>query len=193
MPGQSASTCASPITPASRVVSVSSARPAGEIRPVRLSTITAAPPAIHAATTGQVPNNTSLITLSPITPTIAAGTNAIATAVTSRRPSALRPTSPSTITPRGGGRARAPPGWRRTGSRSRSSSPRRRPCPAREVEDPRGDEEVAGRADREELGDAFDHAEHHGLARCAASSRPRRARPPKPHRRRTGVPRATAP
>ena len=99
VPGHSASTWARPITIASRDVNASSARPSGvESFPARLNAMTAAPPTLHATMTGHVPNSTSLITLSEITPTSAAGTNAIATTVTSRRPSALRPSSPSAMT-----------------------------------------------------------------------------------------------
>ncbi len=52
---------------------------------------------IHAPMTGPTPKSTSLIALSSTTPTTAAGTNAISTAIRTRRPSALRPVMPSTI------------------------------------------------------------------------------------------------
>ena len=130
------------------------------------------PPTIHAAMTGPTPNRWSLIALSNATPTTAAGTNAITSATSTRRPSASRPTSPAAIA-RSRAKystttARIAPAWIVIVYVSAASSVA---SVVADVEQLLRHEQVAGRGDRQVLGDAFDDAEHDRLDRRSARRR----------------------
>ena len=142
------------------------ARPVAAKQRGRRTRITT-PPTIHAAITGPTPNSWSLIALSSATPTTAAGTNAIASATSTRRPFVVaadetrrhrlraRPKYSTTT-------ARIAPAWIVIAYVSAASFGR---VGVADAEQLLRHEQVTGRGDRQVLGDAFDDAEHDGLRR----------------------------
>ena len=144
----------------------------------------ATPPTIHAAMTGPTPNNSSLI--------------ALRTRPRRPRPARTRSTTATKEAPPVGRRARRvrPPSTQRR-AKYRTTTARIAPAwiviayvsaaslvasVVADVEQVLGDEQVAGRGDRQVLGDAFDDAEHDRLHRCQlVGRRARRGRRDEQH------------